>query len=90
LSFFELGMVVCFGISWPINVIKSIRTKSTVGKSIAFSVVVFVGYILGIIHKLKYSRDFVLYAYILNLTMVSIDIVVYILNYRRDKKLGIR
>ena len=90
MSFFELGMVVCFGISWPINVIKSIRTKSTVGKSIAFSVVVFVGYILGIIHKLKYSRDFVLYAYILNLTMVSIDIVVYILNYRRDKKLGIR
>lgn len=90
LSFFELGMIVCFGISWPINVIKSIRTKSTVGKSIAFSFIVFVGYVLGIIHKLTYSRDFVLYAYIFNLTMVTIDIIVYFINYRRDKKLGIK
>ncbi|MBR4331962.1 MAG: hypothetical protein IKP72_04740 [Clostridia bacterium] len=90
MSFFELGMIVCFGISWPISVLKSIRTKSTVGKSIAFSIIVFVGYILGIIHKLKYSRDFVLYAYLFNLTMVGTDIVIYFINYRRDKQRGIR
>lgn len=90
MSFFELGMIVCFGISWPISVLKSIRTRSTVGKSIAFSIIVFVGYILGIIHKLKFSRDFVLYAYLFNLIMVGTDIVIYFINYRRDKQRGIR
>lgn len=33
---FEILMILSFGISWPINVMKSIRTKSTKGKSIFF------------------------------------------------------
>ena len=89
-SFFELAMIVCFGLSWPFNVLKSIRTKSTVGKSLTFSLIIFAGYIFGIIHKLKYSRDFVLYAYLLNLIMVGADIVLYFVNLRRDRQRGIR
>lgn len=34
---FEILMIVSFGISWPINVMKSIKTRSTKGKSIFFS-----------------------------------------------------
>ncbi len=29
ISFFEAIMLVCFGLAWPLNIIKSLRTKST-------------------------------------------------------------
>ena len=87
MSFFELGMLVLFGISWPISVIKSIRMKSAVGKSVGFTICVFVGYLSGITHKLLYNRDFILIVYFFNLTMVGIDIVLYFINSRRDKML---
>lgn len=79
-------MLVCFGISWPVNVMKSIRMKSAKGKSLAFLIAIFVGYIFGIIHKLIYSRDGVLYLYILNLIMVGMDLALYFVNRRRDRE----
>lgn len=79
-------MLVCFGISWPVNVMKSIRMKSAKGKSLAFLIAIFVGYIFGIIHKLIYSRDGVLYLYILNLIMVGMDLTLYFVNRRRDRE----
>lgn len=84
MSIFELGMLVCFGISWPVNVIKSIKSKTAKGKSFPFLVAIFIGYISGIIHKLLYSLDFVLYIYIFNFIMVSLDIVLYFINRKRD------
>lgn len=85
LSFFELGMLVCFGISWPVSVYKSLKTKTAKGKSVVFLLAIFIGYISGIIHKLLYSLDFVLVIYCFNLLMVSIDLVLYFINKRRDK-----
>lgn len=79
-------MLVCFGISWPVNVMKSIQMKSAKGKSLAFLIAIFVGYIFGIIHKLIYSRDGVLYLYILNLIMVGMDLALYFVNRRRDRE----
>lgn len=79
-------MLMCFGISWPVNVMKSIRMKSAKGKSLAFLIAIFVGYIFGIIHKLIYSRDGVLYLYILNLIMVGMDLALYFVNRRRDRE----
>ncbi len=87
-DFFEIAMLVSFGISWPINVIKSIRTKSTKGKSLAFLLMIFVGYIFGITSKLM-SSDFkwyVMFFYILNLLMVGLDIVLYAVNYTRENR----
>ena len=87
-DFFEIAMLVSFGISWPINVIKSIRTKSTKGKSLAFLLMIFVGYIFGITSKLM-SPDFkwyVMFFYILNLLMVGLDIVLYAVNYTRENQ----
>ena len=33
---FEIIMIVCFGFSWPMNVIKSYRSRTTKGKSLPF------------------------------------------------------
>jgi uncharacterized protein with PQ loop repeat len=86
LSFLELGMIVCFGISWPFNLAKSIRSRSTKGKSLIFLIAIFVGYVLGILHKLINSRDPVIIAYAFNLLIVGADLVVYFINRRRERQ----
>lgn len=87
----EVVMILCFGASWPFNVMKSYRTRSTKGKSLSFLVLIFSGYACGIIGKLAAPtlNGFVLFFYVLNMTMVGADIVLYALNYRREKKQGI-
>jgi uncharacterized membrane protein len=89
----EIAMILCFGASWPMNVIKSYRARSTKGKSLAFLCLIFVGYIAGIASKLLntvYMAEFaakwyVLFFYVLNLLMVGADLVLYARNYRLDK-----
>lgn len=76
-SIFEIIMLLCFGIAWPVSVYKTWKSRSTGGKSVFFSLIVIAGYISGIIHKLIHSNDFVLYLYILNLLMVMLDIAMY-------------
>jgi|GEM_PF-227868 len=60
ISFFEAVMLICFGLAWPLNIIKSLRTKSTQGKSVLFLIVILIGYVAGITHKLLYSRNIAL------------------------------
>lgn len=48
----EIIMVVSFGMSWPLNVLKSYRARTTKGKSLPFLVLIFAGYICGIASKL--------------------------------------
>ena len=45
----EIIMIVSFGASWPLNVWKSYRAKTTQGKSLAFLCLIFFGYIAGIL-----------------------------------------
>ena len=90
----EVIMIVSFGASWPLNVIKSYKARTTKGKSLAFLCLIFFGYIAGIISKLlneSYmmsfsSKWYVLFFYVLNLIMVGIDLCLYIRNYRLDKE----
>ena len=84
MSIFEAGMLISFGAAWPLNIYKSIKTRSAVGKSVLFLIVVFIGYVCGIIHKILYSRDIVLSLYIINITMVFIDILLYFRNKKYD------
>ncbi len=84
---FELIMLVCFGLSWPISVFKSWKTKSTTGKSLFFMLAILIGYIAGIIHKIFYFNDFVIYIYLFNFLMVSLDIALFIHHYRREKRM---
>ena len=90
----EIIMVVSFGASWPFNVVKSYKARTTKGKSLVFLLCILFGYVAGILSKfLNPDFDFarkwyVVFFYILNFIMVAIDAVLYIRNYRLDKKAG--
>ena len=87
----EIFMIVSFGFSWPMNVIKSYKARTTKGKSLAFLVLVFFGYICGIASKLVAPgfKWYVLFFYVLNFLMIGTDLALYIRNYKLDKKNGI-
>jgi uncharacterized membrane protein len=86
MSIFEMIMLICFGLAWPFSIYKSYKTKSIQGKSPAFLVVILVGYLSGILHKVFYSYDNVIFLYVLNSIMVTVDLILYI----RNKKLQIK
>lgn len=77
MSLFETGMLVCFGVSWPVSIAKSIRTKIVAGKSPTFMTIVCIGYANGMVHKILYSFDWVTILYALNLIMVATDLFLY-------------
>ena len=86
-SIFETVMLVCFGFSWPLNVIKAYRAKTAKGTSLPFILLIIAGYIAGISAKLITRQiNYVLIAYILNLAIVSLNVVVYFRNVSLDKK----
>ena len=97
MSIFEAGMLICFGAAWPMNIAKSLKTKSTKGKSLSFLCLILFGYVAGIASKFlneAYMADFaskwyVLFFYVLNFIMVGADLVIYYRNYQLDKKAGI-
>lgn len=90
----EIVMIVSFGASWPMNVIKSYKTRSAKGKSLLFLLFIFFGYIAGIISKflnVSYMEQFsskwyVLFFYVLNLLMVGTDLLLYFRNKKFDKE----
>ena len=86
MGIFEFMMLFCFGFSWPFSILKSIKSKSTKGKSIMFMLLVELGYVFGIVHKLLYSRDWVIWAYFALFLLVGTDIALYIMNKKRESK----
>jgi hypothetical protein len=77
LSIFEMIMLVCFGISWPFAIFKTLRTKSVKGVSSAFYFLVLIGYLSGIIHKILFNFNYVLIFYVINALMVLIQIILF-------------
>ena len=45
----ETIMVICFGVSWPLAIYKSVKSKSAKGKSPYFTMAIITGYIAIII-----------------------------------------
>ena len=90
----EIVMIVSFGCSWPLNVVKSYKARTTKGKSLSFLLLIFFGYIAGIASKFvneaymaQFSQKwYVLVFYIINFIMVGTDIALYIRNRGLDKK----
>ena len=78
LRIFEIIMLICFGSSWPFAVAKTLRTKVVKGKSPVFLVLIFIGYIAGIINKFATNVDPVIWLYCLNGSMVLAEIVLYL------------
>ena len=91
---FEIIMILSFGASWPLNVYKSYKARTAKGKSLGFLCLIFFGYIAGIISKLINQvymasiaeKWYVLFFYVLNLLMVGADLLLYVRNYRLDRK----
>lgn len=82
---FEALMLICFGVSWPISIMKALRTKVVAGKSPLFMSVVFIGYLSGITYKLTGTRDWVVYLYVMNAIFVLTDLCLY-MKYMPGKK----
>ena len=82
----ETAMLVLFGISWPISLIKSYKAGTAKGVSLSFHIAIFTGYICGIIGKLVAgSREYTLLFYSVNALMVLLNILVYFRNTWMDK-----
>ena len=86
-SILETIMLVCFGFSWPLNVMKAYKAKTAKGTSLPFILLIITGYIAGISAKIISGQiNYVLIAYILNLAIVSLNVIVYFRNVSLDKK----
>ena len=47
----ETAMLICFGCSWPINLVKNYKCRSAKGMSLPFILLLIVGYVAGICAK---------------------------------------
>lgn len=85
----EIAMIIAFGFSWPNNIITTLRNKSAKGKSLAFLILIDVGYICGILGKILSGNIvwYVMFFYVLNFIMVSIDMALYFY-FRHKEKLN--
>ena len=80
-SIFETIMLVCFGLSWPINVIKAYKARTAKATSLPFILLIFTGYIAGISSKVVSGQmNYVFVVYLINLAIVLLNIVVYFRN----------
>ena len=48
----ETVMLVCFGISWPVSLIRNVRARTAKGMSLGFILLIIAGYIAGIAAKI--------------------------------------
>ncbi|MGO9309877.1 MAG: hypothetical protein ACLQDL_12725 [Spirochaetia bacterium] len=80
MSIFEIIMLVCFGAAWPVSIYKSLKTRAVAGKSLFFLIIILVGYMAGVLHKIIFHYDLVIFLYALNAVMVGLDIALYLRN----------
>ncbi len=89
---FELLMIVCFGVSWPLNIYKAWKARTTKGSSVPFYFLILVGYLFGItskaikLHRGVVTPGYVWFFYILNSVIVTLGILVWFRNRRLDRK----
>lgn len=86
-AIFETIMLVCFGLSWPINVVKAYKAGTTKGTSLPFILLIITGYLAGVTAKIVNGQfNYVFIVYIINLLIVMLNVIVYFRNYHLDKK----
>ncbi len=80
-------MLVCFGVSWPFNIAKSLRSRTAKGKSVAFELLIIAGYLCGLVGKLILGNlSYVVFFYITDILMVTTDIILTFRNRRLDRE----
>lgn len=87
----ETIMLICFGASWPISVLKNVKSKTAKSMSLQFILLIIFGYLAGITAKIVTGQiNFVLIVYLINLAFVSVNLVVYFINKKYDKQAEIQ
>lgn len=82
----EATMLVCFGLSWPMNAYKSYQARTAKGTSWQFMALITFGYIAGITAKLVSGNlNWVFAVYLINIACVSANWLVYFRNIRLDE-----
>lgn len=80
-------MLVCFGLSWPINGYKSYKAGTAAGSSWQFIALITAGYVAGIAAKFASGTvNWVLAVYLVNLVCVGANWAVYFRNRRLDER----
>lgn len=83
----ESVMLICFGLSWPISVVKNIKAHTAKNMSLKFILLIIAGYIAGIAAKfVSGTFNYVLAVYFFNLVAVSVNLIVYIINTGYDRQ----
>lgn len=83
----EAAMLVCFGLSWPINAVKSFKARTAAGSSWMFLLLITLGYVAGIAAKyLGGMVNWVLIVYYFNLACLGVNWLVYFRNKSLDAK----
>ena len=81
----ESIMLICFGLSWPVSVVKNIKAHTAKSMSLPFILLIITGYIAGISSKIiNHNYSYVLVIYFFNLFVVSMNVVVYFINRNYD------
>ena len=83
----EIAMLICFGLSWPFNITKSIRSRTAKGKSVYFEMMIIIGYLCGLGGKfISGNITYVVAFYILDILLVSTDLILTFRNRKLDKE----
>ena len=89
-SILETVMLICFGSSWPLNLMKAYKSRTAKSTSLPFILLIITGYIAGITAKVLSGQiNYVLVAYLINLAIVSLNLLVYFRNVFLDRKLTV-
>lgn len=100
-SLMEMMMVVLFGISWPLNIVKAWKSRSAKGTSLLFYTFIWLGYIFALVGKFALIENnspapwyetvhwYVMFFYFVNIAMVSLGIIIYFRNKMIDSKTSV-
>lgn len=87
----EALMMLAFGASWPMNLLKTIRMKNPIGKSFTFLWLILLGYLAGLTSKIikgEFYSPAAILIY-LNTLMVATDLILslyYLARVKRQEK----
>lgn len=81
----EAIMLVCFGLSWPINAMKAWKARTAAGTSWMFLALITLGYVAGIAAKFVGGTvNWVLIVYFLNLAALAANWIIFARNKALD------
>ena len=88
-SVLEATMLMCFGLSWPINAIKAWQARTAKATSPLFLALITFGYVAGIAAKIVGNNvNWVLGVYVFNLLALIVNDLIYLRNRAIDMQEG--